>query len=244
VNSRQKKWIFEQQSIANNKKKQEHLANKNRRFFNAIPASSPTITEEFTLTEDQTNESDAEIILKFSSTKATEHLLLQMSMTLEEMTENTTPSANCPLSLLTPPTMPLLTLFNRFVKYAEFKEHNFIVMMLIIEIYLETNKQTVLHKLNLFPVVIASLTIGSKITDDTYWENKYISKVSGMPLKDLNYIELTFFLIIHKYFAFTDNNYNFYKNAYNPPTTATFFSVPPKTITAHLPQEIVQQKKI
>jgi hypothetical protein len=83
----------------------------------------------------------------------------------------------------------------RIVQYGNASISAYIYMKLIMDAYLEKTKSPLNDK-NICRLMLASFVFAVKFVDDTYYANKYYSKVGGITLQELNKLEGELFAVL------------------------------------------------
>eukprot|EP01136_Pigoraptor_vietnamica_P013193 Opistho-1_new@53948 len=94
-----------------------------------------------------------------------------------------------------PPPISIRSYLQRFAKYAPFGNECFIIVL----IYLDRIVQrcgVVVTSLNVHRLLVTGLMLASKYSQDKYYTNKHYAKVGGLPVQELNMLEIEFLLMI------------------------------------------------
>lgn len=79
----------------------------------------------------------------------------------------------------------------RVAKYSKCSESCLVIMLIYIDRLIE-NKGLVLTKLNVHRMIITSLMVAAKYHDDLFYNNTYFAKLGGIPIGELNALEVDF----------------------------------------------------
>lgn len=74
--------------------------------------------------------------------------------------------------------------------------------------YIQRNTRLVLLNSNVHRLVLASLVVAAKYTDDHYYSNLYYAKVGGVPVHELNALEAAFLRILEFSLYVSTDEYN------------------------------------
>jgi hypothetical protein len=90
---------------------------------------------------------------------------------------------------LEPPTISVLDYLERIHKYACCSNECFILSLIYIDRLIQLNNFA-LTALNVHRVIITSVMLGAKFFDDQYFNNAYYAKVGGVPVTEMNLLEV------------------------------------------------------
>lgn len=91
------------------------------------------------------------------------------------------------------PDVSILSYMERIRQYSECSESCFIIALIFIDRLIE-RKNLIVTTLNVHRLVIASLLIAAKYHDDLFFNNAFYAKLGGLPLQELNQLEV---IILH-----------------------------------------------
>ena len=73
----------------------------------------------------------------------------------------------------------------------------------------------ILNKYNIHRILISSILVAIKYNEDQIYDNVYFSKVAGVPVSELNYLERKFLEIINYDLFVSDELFKKYNNYLN-----------------------------
>eukprot|EP01114_Cavostelium_apophysatum_P010934 TRINITY_DN2508_c0_g1_i2.p1 TRINITY_DN2508_c0_g1~~TRINITY_DN2508_c0_g1_i2.p1 ORF type:complete len:253 (+),score=58.05 TRINITY_DN2508_c0_g1_i2:369-1127(+) len=103
---------------------------------------------------------------------------------------------NCPsFNAQVPPDISIEHYFQRIIRYTPCSPECFLIAVIYIDQVIQKHK-VVLNTLNIHRFLITSILIAAKLYDDATYNNKYYSHVGGVPLKELNFLEMKFLALL------------------------------------------------
>ncbi len=90
--------------------------------------------------------------------------------------------------------IPLLTIeqyLNRIIKYTQMENSTLIISFIFILQILEKENYYIC-KNNIYRIILSSCLIANKVNDEFHFKNSYFSKIGGLNLNEMNYLEYSF----------------------------------------------------
>jgi hypothetical protein len=136
------------------------------------------------------------------------------------------PAAKSPLfdSSSNPP-ISIIAYLQRIQKFAKCSDAVFIVALIYIDRLIEL-RNIVLTSLNVHRIIITSILLASKTTDDNSFNNSYFAKLGGLPPKEMNILECEFLLLVnYSLFVLPESYDKYYEELRNfiQPTSSIAF---------------------
>ena len=94
------------------------------------------------------------------------------------------------------PAISIKDYLERIFKYASCSSECFVLALVYIDRLIQRNN-FVINSLNAHRVVITSIMLAAKFFDDQYFNNAYYAKVGGVPLAEINSLELEYLFLIN-----------------------------------------------
>ncbi|KAI8816817.1 cyclin-domain-containing protein [Fimicolochytrium jonesii] len=91
-----------------------------------------------------------------------------------------------------PPAIKPEDYLRRVVKYASVEPSVIITILVYIDRICDIHQHFTISSLTVHRFIIAAVTVGSKALSDIYCTNTYYARVGGLPLTELNLIEMDF----------------------------------------------------
>jgi len=102
----------------------------------------------------------------------------------------------CPsFNAQTPPSISIEEYLLRIIRYTPCSPECFLLAVIYMDDIIR-NHNMLLTTLNVHRFLITSILIAAKLYDDTTYNNKYYAHVGGVPLKELNSLELKFVTLL------------------------------------------------
>ena len=83
----------------------------------------------------------------------------------------------------------------RLVKYTQAESSTLIAMLIYIDRLCEINN-FIINSFNVYKIIFSSLVIAIKYNEEEYFGNKYLAKVGGLSLNEMNLLELIYLNLI------------------------------------------------
>jgi len=106
------------------------------------------------------------------------------------------------------PRMPIQAYFHRIAKYSQCSNETMLLAMLYIFRLMATHANFVINLMTLHRVLISAVRVASKFMDDGYMNNAWYAKVGGIPLKEINALEVEFLYLVGFHLHATVDEYN------------------------------------
>ncbi|KJE88956.1 cyclin [Capsaspora owczarzaki ATCC 30864] len=90
-----------------------------------------------------------------------------------------------------PPQINIQLYLQRFAKYAPVGNECFVLLLVYLD-RLVQRTGSIITSLNIHRLLLTAILIASKFCQDKYYTNRHFSKVGGLPLNELNMLELEF----------------------------------------------------
>lgn len=88
------------------------------------------------------------------------------------------------------PAVTIYDYIERIRKYSACSPCCFVVALIYMDRYLQRNPRFVLTSLSIHRLLLTSVLLAAKFLDDFYYNNAFWSKVGGVPVSELNALEL------------------------------------------------------
>ena len=114
--------------------------------------------------------------------------------------------------------MPKISIYDYLLRIQKYSnaENNTIVLAIIYIDRICSKTNMILNKYNIHRILISSILVAIKYNEDQIYDNVYFSKVAGVPVSELNYLERKFLEIINYDLFVSDElfkKYNKYLNS-------------------------------
>ncbi|CEG71896.1 hypothetical protein CU097_010368 [Rhizopus azygosporus] len=136
------------------------------------------------------------------------------------------------------PNITIQSYLSRIHKFAPFDNEALISMLIYFDRVHKLNKGFHINAFNIHRLVIASIVVAVKFTSDVFYSNARYAKVGGLPLKELNQLEVEFLFFADFQLHITLNDLQEYANQLlshavhqQSTTVATYQIVPSPTHT-------------
>jgi len=115
------------------------------------------------------------------------------------------------------PSCPIKKYFLRLATYAECSAECYVMALMYINTLLEHRPNFKLSIINIHRLLLVSLLVAAKFTDDHYYNNAYYAKIGGITKTELATIEIEFLALINFDLYVTDAKYkHFYEELTHP----------------------------
>ena len=95
--------------------------------------------------------------------------------------------------------MPKISIYDYLLRIQKYSnaENNTIILAIIYIDRICNKTGLILNKYNIHRILISSILVAIKYNEDQIYDNVYFSKVAGVPVSELNYLERKFIEIIN-----------------------------------------------
>ncbi|KAJ3925770.1 MAG: cyclin-domain-containing protein [Lentinula lateritia] len=144
--------------------------------------------------------SSSSTLLSSSSTSSELHNVVWRSLTTASRSALSTPSSTLTFHARNIPTISLESYLLRILKYCPTTNEVFLSLLVYFDRMTKltseaTGRSFVIDSYNIHRLVIAGVTVASKFFSDVFYTNSRYAKVGGLPLAELNQLELQFLLL-------------------------------------------------
>ncbi|KAJ3863248.1 cyclin-domain-containing protein [Lentinula novae-zelandiae] len=144
--------------------------------------------------------SSCSTLLSSSSTSSELHNVVWRSLTTASRSALSTPSSTLTFHARNIPTISLESYLLRILKYCPTTNEVFLSLLVYFDRMTKltseaTGRSFVIDSYNIHRLVIAGVTVASKFFSDVFYTNSRYAKVGGLPLAELNQLELQFLLL-------------------------------------------------
>ncbi|GAA5796738.1 hypothetical protein HPULCUR_002113 [Helicostylum pulchrum] len=94
------------------------------------------------------------------------------------------------------PNITVLSYLTRIHKFAPFTNEALLSMLMYFDNIAKLENGFTINSYNIHRLLITSLVVASKFTSDIFYANSRYAKVGGIPLRELNQLELEFLFLI------------------------------------------------
>lgn len=95
------------------------------------------------------------------------------------------------------PDIKIQAYVERIAKYAGCNKDFFIMALIYIDRLIQRNPSYVLTSLNVHRLLMTSLVVACKFSNDFFYNNAYYAMVGGVPVSELNALELEFLYLLN-----------------------------------------------
>ena len=118
------------------------------------------------------------------------------------------------------PSMPIKDYLIRLCQFTKINESTIILILIYIDRICNINKFTLTYR-NIYKLLLSSMVVAIKYNEDNFYSSEIYAKIGGLSLKELNFLEFHFLILIKfslfiekelfdKYYdnivSFTENN--------------------------------------
>lgn len=96
-----------------------------------------------------------------------------------------------------PPGIGIREYLERVQKYAGCSHECFVLALIYIDRIIQRNPGFVMSSLNVHRLMITSVMVAAKFSDDKYYGNSFYARVGGVPNCELNNLEIEFLFMIN-----------------------------------------------
>ncbi|KAG2200647.1 hypothetical protein INT47_005803 [Mucor saturninus] len=94
------------------------------------------------------------------------------------------------------PSITVLTYLTRIHKFAPFTNEALLSILIYFDAIAKLENGFTINSYNIHRLLITSIVVASKFTSDIFYANSRYAKVGGIPLRELNQLELEFLFLI------------------------------------------------
>ena len=116
---------------------------------------------------------------------------------------------------LKPPQISIQAYLERIEKYANCSPSCFVISVIYIDRLCRHSVMS-LSLLNIHRIIITAVCIAAKFLDDSYYPNLFFSQLGGIPLKELNNLEVEFLFGLNFALYVTPREFQRYSFGLNP----------------------------
>lgn len=141
-------------------------------------------------------------------------LIIAISALLNKVIQNNKDINNNSNDIFSSKTATNVTLeyyLQRIKKYTNIENSTFIISLIYID-RICTNKNIILHPLNVHRILLATIIIAIKYNEDNFYSNAYYSQVFGISLKELNILEMSSAYLLGFNFFINETDYKIYSD--------------------------------
>lgn len=95
------------------------------------------------------------------------------------------------------PDIKINAYVERIAKYAGCNKDFFIMALIYIDRLIQRNPTYLLNSLNIHRLLMTSLVVACKFSNDFFYNNAYYAMVGGVPVSELNALELEFLYLLN-----------------------------------------------
>lgn len=97
---------------------------------------------------------------------------------------------------LRPPSISIHNYLARILRFANCTGECFVLALVYIDRLIK-HQNYVICGLNIHRIIITSVTLAAKFFDDAFYKNTYYARIGGIPVRELNSLELEFLFLIN-----------------------------------------------
>ncbi len=98
----------------------------------------------------------------------------------------------------------------RILKYAACSTECFVLALIYIDRIIQNHPRFLITSLNVHRLLITAVMLAAKFCEDTYYNNAYYAKVGGLPVQEINLLELEFLFLVNFTLDVTPEQYEKY----------------------------------
>ena len=117
---------------------------------------------------------------------------------------------NMSFTLKYKPSITLIQYLERIMHYTEAEESTFIIALIYID-RIGKISNVILSPFNVHKLIFASVLLAIKYNEDTIFDFKYYSLISGMSINELQQLEIDFIILLKFKLYINKNEFNNYK---------------------------------
>ena len=93
------------------------------------------------------------------------------------------------------PSMPIKDYLIRLCQFTKINESTIILILIYIDRICNINKFTLTYR-NIYKLLLSSMVVAIKYNEDNFYSSEIYAKIGGLSLKELNYLEFHFLILI------------------------------------------------
>jgi len=97
---------------------------------------------------------------------------------------------------LRPPRISIAAYLERILRFANCSGECFVLALVYID-RLIRHQNFIICSLNIHRVIMTSITLAAKFFDDAFYNNSYYARIGGIPVQELNSLELEFLFLVN-----------------------------------------------
>lgn len=113
----------------------------------------------------------------------------------------------------TPPPITVLEYIQRIAKYSDCSNEVLILAMIYIDRVILANTNFLPNSFTVHRIVVASITIAAKFFDDRYYSNRYYAQIGGLPVAELNTLEIELLYMLAFNLFVSESHFKTYKSS-------------------------------
>lgn len=113
----------------------------------------------------------------------------------------------------TPPPITVLEYIQRIAKYSDCSNEVLILAMVYIDRVILANTNFLPNSFTVHRIVVASITIAAKFFDDRYYSNRYYAQIGGLPVAELNTLEIELLYMLAFNLFVSESHFKTYKSS-------------------------------
>eukprot|EP00826_Nyctotherus_ovalis_P039910 TRINITY_DN3874_c0_g1_i8.p1 TRINITY_DN3874_c0_g1~~TRINITY_DN3874_c0_g1_i8.p1 ORF type:complete len:164 (-),score=11.17 TRINITY_DN3874_c0_g1_i8:137-628(-) len=130
----------------------------------------------------------------------------QVAAVIEHIITNFDPNLCCsignilfptPFDAVEVPEISVKDYLGRIREYSRCSESCYVIAFIYIDRLLQNNPGFLLSKLNIHRLILSTVILAAKYSEDEYVDNATFSKIGGIPLPELNLLEAYTLILLH-----------------------------------------------
>ena len=93
------------------------------------------------------------------------------------------------------PSMPIKNYLIRLCQFTKINESTIILILIYIDRICNINKFTLTYR-NIYKLILSSMVVAIKYNEDNFYSSEIYAKIGGLSIKELNYLEFHFLILI------------------------------------------------
>ena len=93
------------------------------------------------------------------------------------------------------PSMPIKNYLIRLCQFTKINESTIIIILIYIDRICNINKFTLTYR-NIYKIILSSMVVAIKYNEDNFYSSEIYAKIGGLSIKELNYLEFHFLVLI------------------------------------------------
>lgn len=123
------------------------------------------------------------------------------------------PPAHARFHAATPPPISIYKYVSRIAKYSGCSNEVLILAMVYIDRIIVGNPSFRVNAYTVHRLALTSMTVAAKFFDDRYYSNRYYAQIGGLPVTELNALEVEFLYMLAFNLYVKDSHYFTYKHS-------------------------------